>query len=107
MTASDSVFFGRSDTFFGICEAMGQDLRISPTLFRVAIGVGVLFHPLATLGVYATAGIVVLATRLAIPVSGAPATAIRCKEHPKCEAHEPPSLVESRVDAQPPLAMAA
>jgi phage shock protein C len=59
--------FTREDTFFGVCQALGEDFGFNPMLLRIALGVGLLFSPLLTLGGYAAAGVVVLMSRLLAP----------------------------------------
>ncbi|MCY7398772.1 MAG: PspC domain-containing protein [Sphingomonas bacterium] len=68
MTSPQPSLFARPDTFFGVCQGMGEDLRIHPNLFRVAFGMAFFFVPLATLAIYFLLGLVVAATRYAFPV---------------------------------------
>jgi phage shock protein PspC (stress-responsive transcriptional regulator) len=78
MNASQGNLFTRDDTFFGVCEGLGQDLRINPNLFRVAFAVGVYLNPVAAFAAYFGLGILVLATRLLVREprqAGAPAAA--------------------------------
>ena len=73
--------FTRSDTMFGICQGLGEDLGFNPNYLRVALGVALVFKPEITIGVYLALGIVVLASRLLVPtrakaaMSDAPAIA--------------------------------
>ena len=73
--------FTRSDTMFGICQGLGEDLGFNPNYLRVALGVALVFKPEITIGVYLALGIVVLASRLLVPtrakaaMSDAPAVA--------------------------------
>jgi phage shock protein C len=57
----------REDTFLGVCQALGEDFRFNPMLLRIALGAGLLFNPILTLGAYAGAGLVVLISRLIAP----------------------------------------
>lgn len=57
----------RDDTFFGICEGLGEDLRINANLLRVALAGLLFFNPLAAIGAYAGAGLLVLVSRLLVP----------------------------------------
>ncbi len=57
----------RDDTFFGVCEALGEDFRFNPNLLRIALGVGLLFNPVAALAAYAGAAVVVGLSRLMVP----------------------------------------
>jgi phage shock protein C len=67
MAANTPVFRNRPDTFFGVCEAIGQDFGINANIIRVAFGVGVLVNPLAVVAVYAFLAVVVVASRIAVP----------------------------------------
>lgn len=64
--AKDNLFT-RDDTFFGVCQGLGEDLGFNPQWLRAALGVLIFFNPVAVLGAYAGAGVVVLATRLIYP----------------------------------------
>lgn len=66
-TAAPSVF-ARDHTFFGVCEALGEDLGFSPVLLRIAFGVALFFSPVGTVGVYAALGLLVAFTRFVAPV---------------------------------------
>lgn len=67
MTAQPNLFT-RPDTFFGICQGLGEDLGIHPNLLRLVLA-GVLFwSPYVALGAYAVGGAIVLASRLFAPV---------------------------------------
>ena len=92
----------RDDTFLGICEALGEDFGFNANWLRLALGVGLLFNPLASFGAYAVAGIVVAATRLIAPN---PRRAAEPVESSEAEAVEP-EQVEFAYEA-PPLAAAA
>lgn len=57
----------RDDTFFGVCEALGEDFRFNPNWLRVALGVCLLFNPLAALAAYAAAALIVGLSRWLVP----------------------------------------
>ncbi len=57
----------RSDTMFGICQALGEDLGISPNWFRVAVAALVIFNIQAAIAIYAGMGLLVLVSRLLYP----------------------------------------
>ena len=57
----------KPDNLFGVCAALGDDFGFNPLYLRVALSAGVLWNPLAMLGIYVALGVVVLATRLLIP----------------------------------------
>lgn len=68
MTPAKPTLFTRPDTFFGVCQGIGEDLGIHPNLFRVTFGAAFFFAPLVTLATYFALGLVVAATRFALPV---------------------------------------
>lgn len=57
----------RSDTFLGVCEAIGQDLGINPNWLRVAFAPLILLSPAATIGAYLALGAVVAGSRWLFP----------------------------------------
>ena len=59
--------FARDDTFFGVCEALGQDLGFNANLLRVTLAVTLFFSPLAAIGAYAAAAVLVLLSRWLVP----------------------------------------
>ena len=59
--------FRRRDTFFGICEAVGQDFGFNPLYLRLAFIAPLFFFPAQTFAAYFGLGIVVLASRLIFP----------------------------------------
>ena len=66
MTAPTPLF-NRNDTFLGVCEGLGQDLRINPLWFRLAFGVALLFSPAVVIATYLTLGVLVHASRRLFP----------------------------------------
>lgn len=85
--------FTRDDTFFGVCQAIGDDFGFNPNWLRVAVPVLLFFWPVATILGYLGLGVVVLASRLIAP-------APRAKAQPA--ATEAPATVEAE-----PLPLAA
>lgn len=69
----------RSDTFLGVCEAIGQDLGINPNWLRIAFAPFIIISPWLTIGVYLALGAVVAASRWLYPreVPSAEAAAAR------------------------------
>lgn len=65
--------FRRRDTFFGICEAVGQDFGFNPLWLRLAFVAPLFFFPVQTFIGYFALGLVVLASRLIFPAKTAPA----------------------------------
>ena len=67
MQTAKANLFTRDDTFFGVCEAFGEDLRFHPNFLRVGLAGLLFWNPAAAIGGYAAAGVLVLATRLLFP----------------------------------------
>lgn len=65
-TARHNLFM-RDDTFFGVCEALGEDFGFNANYLRVALGVSILISPIAMVGAYAGGAVVVLISRLVAP----------------------------------------
>ena len=55
--------FNRSDTLLGICEALGEDLGFDPLWLRIALTAGMLWDPLAMIGGYLGAGVMIAIVR--------------------------------------------
>jgi len=68
--------FDREDTFFGVCEALGQDFGFHPNLLRVALAVALFFNPVAVLVLYAAAGAIVALSRWMAPPPAAAMAAV-------------------------------
>ncbi|MDO9369503.1 MAG: PspC domain-containing protein [Sphingopyxis sp.] len=73
MDNATTNLFQRRDTFFGICEAVGQDFGFNPLWLRLAFVAPLFFFPVQTFIGYFGLGIVVLASRLIFPASRAAA----------------------------------
>ena len=67
MASKGNLFF-RDDTFFGVCQGLGEDTGVPPTLFRVGLAVMLFWNPLAAAGIYAALGLVVAIARFLFPV---------------------------------------
>ena len=85
----------RSDTMFGVCEALGQDFGISANWFRVGFAFAVIYNLEYAALAYAGIGALVLLSRLIYP-GRAVAEADTAHE----EAHE---AVEAVVPARAPV----
>jgi phage shock protein C len=57
----------RDDTFFGVCEALGEDLRIPPNLLRLGFALGLFFNPFAAIGAYVVLGVFMGLLRWFVP----------------------------------------
>ena len=60
--------FAREDTILGVCEGLGEELGVSPTLFRVGFAVGLFWNPLAMVVAYLALGIALMLFRWAFPM---------------------------------------
>jgi len=67
MTSAQPNVFTREDTFFGVCQALGDDFGFNPIFLRFAFAAGLFWNPLMALGAYAALGLTVLASRLVSP----------------------------------------
>ncbi|MCW5647136.1 MAG: PspC domain-containing protein [Sphingopyxis sp.] len=67
MDTDTTNLFRRRDTFFGICEAVGQDFGFNPLWLRLAIVAPLFFFPVQTFIGYFALGAVVLVSRLLFP----------------------------------------
>lgn len=104
--------FARSDTIFGVCQALGQDFGISPNWFRVAFASAVVFNLEYAVIAYAAVGALVLVSRIVMPgraVEEAPAVFTAAPaEAAKVEAAKVEAPVEAKLPAQAPaMAQAA
>lgn len=67
MQTVQTNLLARDDTFFGVCEALGEDLGINAQLLRVAFAVGTFFDPVIAIASYAGLGLLIALTRWAVP----------------------------------------
>lgn len=74
MTDRPSLF-AREDTMLGVCEGLGEELGVPPTLLRIAFAVGLFWNPLAMIAAYLTFGIALALFRRAFPPCRAAAAA--------------------------------
>lgn len=79
------------ENLFGVCAAIGEDLGINPLWLRIALGVSVLFNPIAAAVVYAWMALAVLASRALFPKrrKARPAALAAVTPLPKPAAAEP------------------
>jgi phage shock protein C len=62
-----NVFWGRDDTAFGVCAAIGEDFGFNPLFLRFAFAGFLFFNPMAAIASYLALGVVVLVSRLVAP----------------------------------------
>ena len=65
--------FTREDTMLGVCEGLGQELGLPPTLFRIGFAVGMFWNPLAMIVGYLALGVALALFRWAVPMRRATA----------------------------------
>lgn len=73
MDKDSTNLFRRRDTFFGICEAVGQDFGFNPLWLRLAFIAPLFFFPVETFVAYFGLGAIVLTARLIFPAKTADA----------------------------------
>jgi phage shock protein C len=83
---SEGNLLTRDDTFFGVCQGLGEDLGFNPNLLRVVFPVALFFQPVAAIAAYAALGLVVAFARFAFPV-------------PRAAQAEAPDLAEADAGA--------
>ena len=88
MANENQNIFSRQDTFFGICEAVGQDFGFNPLYLRLAFVAPLFFFPVQTFAAYFGLGLIVLASRFFVP-SQRPADTV-----------DAPALAEAAAEAR-------
>lgn len=76
METAQPNLFTRPDTFFGVCQGLGEDLRFHPNILRLALAGLFFWSPYIAVAVYAGLALVVGLLRWLIPnpaVSSIPA----------------------------------
>ena len=66
-TQTRENLFLRDDTFFGVCEALGEDLHIPSNLLRLAMAPLLIWNPVATFVGYVAVGLVIASIRFVFP----------------------------------------
>ena len=64
MSGTQGNLFTRSDTFFGVCQGLGEDLGIPPNLLRIAAALLLFVNAKAVIIGYFAAGVLVFTTRM-------------------------------------------
>lgn len=67
MQSEQGSLFTRDDTFFGVCEGLGQDFGIHPNFLRLALAGALFWNPPVAAAAYAAGGLVVFVSRLIVP----------------------------------------
>lgn len=93
---SNGSLLSRGDTFFGVCEGLGEDLGIHSNLIRLAFAGLLFWNPVAALISYPAAGLFVAALRWMVP--NAPSA------EAKAPAEDAVPQIDQTQDEQLPLA---
>ena len=59
--------FARDDTFFGVCQALGDDFGFNPLWLRILFAAPLMFVPMTAIAAYLGLGAIVLLSRLLAP----------------------------------------
>ena len=89
----------RDDTFFGVCQGIGEDLGFSPNILRVAFAPLLFFSWQGAIGLYLALGLLVLTTRLI-----APNPKVAKPRQAAAEAAAPAAPADADSDEQLPIA---
>ncbi|HEX8256593.1 MAG TPA: PspC domain-containing protein [Allosphingosinicella sp.] len=81
MQSYQPYLFNRSDTFFGVCEGLGEDFGFNANYLRVALALAIFWNPVMVAGGYAGAGVIVALSRWLVP-NPRPAPAVEAAETP-------------------------
>jgi phage shock protein PspC (stress-responsive transcriptional regulator) len=80
MQSNGSSLLTRQDTFFGVCEGLGEDLGIHSNLIRLTFAGLLFWNPVAALISYVAAGLFVATLRWIVPNAPAAETSIPAPE---------------------------
>jgi phage shock protein PspC (stress-responsive transcriptional regulator) len=89
----------REDTMLGVCEGLGEDLRINPLFLRLAFTGFLFWNPVAAVAVYLGLGVIVAASRLLVPNPRLPAVEVEAEAAEG--AQEPVADKEAQEERQP------
>ena len=71
MKRKQPSLFTRHDTFFGVCEALGQDFHFNANWLRIAFAVALLLSPIGSVAAYCGLGLVIAVSRWLCPAQRA------------------------------------
>ena len=101
-TTYQPSLIARDDTFLGVCEGLGEDLRIPSSLLRLGFALALFFNPLAAVLAYLGAGVLVALSRLIAPNPRIPLPEPEAQAEAQAETVE-----EAQEELQPALPLAA
>ena len=64
--AQTNVFL-RHDTLFGVCQGVGEEFGFNPNFLRVPFAAGILWNPMAIVGIYLGLGVALALARWIYP----------------------------------------
>ena len=67
MQTSQPPLWARDHTLLGVCEALGEDFGFNPLCLRIPLAVLLLWNPTVVIAAYLCAGLIVMASRWAVP----------------------------------------
>lgn len=94
---SKGNLFLRDDTFFGVCEGLGEDFGIPSNLFRIAFAAGLFFSPLGAIAVYLGLGLILAVSHWLVPL---PRPVARNDNEALAVAHDAPEHSEESDSLQ-------
>ncbi len=104
--------FTRDDTFFGVCEALGEDIGVHSNWLRLAFAGAFFFSPVAVVSGYFVLGLVVVLSRWIAPSPARPqpiavavVVAEAAEQHGNVDPREP--MIAYPANETDPLPMAA
>jgi phage shock protein PspC (stress-responsive transcriptional regulator) len=88
--------FLRNDTLFGVCEGLGEEFGINANWLRVPFAAGVLWNPMAIIGIYLALGAALALARWIYPKPRAAAAVL-----PLDAGNEPAIAANSDANSEP------
>lgn len=71
MRSRHPSLFARDDTFLGVCEGLGEEFGFNPLPLRVALGIALLWNPVAVVSGYLAVGVAIAVARWFYPMRAA------------------------------------
>lgn len=108
MTDVRPNLFTRDDTFFGVCQALADDIGINADWLRVAAAGMFFLAPVPVLLGYVALGLVIAAVRWLVPATPRPvAENAQVADAVTQAAQASRPIAEARDEAREPMALAA
>ena len=104
MQTIPSNVFTRDDTFFGVCQAIGEDFGFNPLWLRLAFPAPLFFFPVQTIAAYFALGALVLLSRLIVRE---PRQVVETQQEEPAALRDEASPERARAEAADPVLLAA